>query len=107
MEKTVSLKINLPQKLAVSIEEVLLLKGLSLDEAVRLYLRAMVTSSERSKALTLEAEMPVGKYKGEEVEVIARADPAYILWLMENSRSIKFDPLVLQMIEQNGLTPPK
>lgn len=54
MSSGISLKIKLPLSLIEKLEPVLLARGLSLDETVRLYLRSLVTSSERMAALSLK-----------------------------------------------------
>lgn len=98
--KSATITIDLPVALVEQLEPILLARDLTLDEAVRLYLRAMVSSSARNRTLTLESEMPMGKYRGELVEVIVRAEPGYISWLIANSTSIKFDPEVLMLMER-------
>lgn len=100
MTGKVYLKVEVPQKLALEVEQLLLTKGLSLDDTVRLYLRAMVTSSERNKALGLDSEMPFGKYKGELIEVVLRAEPNYVSSLVSNGKSIKFQPEVLELLKE-------
>ena len=96
----VDLHVSIPAKLARDIKPVLSARGLQLDEVVRLYLRSMVTSAARSKALTLTSQLPFGKYQGELVEVVARAEPGYIQWLVANSNSVKFEPEVLLVVER-------
>lgn len=94
------LKIELPMKLLNQVEQVLVGKQLSVNDAVRLYLRAMVTASERGKALKLDSVMPFGKFKDETLEVVVRAEPKYILWLIDKSTTVKFDPEVLELLEK-------
>lgn len=96
----IDLHVSIPAKLVRDIKPVLAARGLSLDEVVRLYLRSMVTSVARSKALALTSQFPFGKYQGELVEVVARAEPGYIQWLVANSNSVKFEPEVLLVVEQ-------
>ncbi len=99
----IDLHVSIPADLVRSIKPVLAARGLTLDEVVRLYLRSMVTSVARSKALALTSQFPFGKYQGELVEVVARAEPGYIQWLVANSNSVKFDPEVLLVVEQANL----
>jgi len=101
----VALKINLPVKLVTELEPVLATKGLSLDEAVRLYLRSLVTTSARGRALELDSVMPFGKYQGEVVEVIVRAEPSYIRFLIANVESCNFTPAVLALLDGVGPKP--
>jgi len=76
-------------------------RGLDLEEYVALMLRMML----RSKAvINLTDRMPFGKYAGELVDLVARSDPAYLIWLTNNSRgSTTFAPevhtLVMSMAE--------
>lgn len=95
-----TLKVSIPLALAREVEPLLKARGLTVDDALRLYLRSMVTSSARSRALSLTSQMPFGKYQGELVEVVARAEPGYVQWLIANSNSVKFEPEVLLVIEQ-------
>lgn len=93
------LVVELPDRLAGQLEAVLLKRGLSVDEVVRLYVRSLVTTCERLAALGVHSEMPMGKFKGEEVGVIIRADPGYITWMLANSSSFKLAPEALALLE--------
>lgn len=96
----VVVKVRVDPRLATRVEVYLKQRGLTLDQAVGLYLRAMINTSERSRSLRLSDMMPFGKYAGERVEVILRAEPSYIMWLITNNESIRWDPEVLFMLEQ-------
>ena len=50
--------------------------------------------------LTLADKIPFGKYSGELVEDICRADPAYVEWMAANATSAKFDVDVLGLLSQ-------
>jgi uncharacterized protein (DUF3820 family) len=92
-------RVEVPDRLAAQIEPVLLQRGLSLDEVVRLYLRSLVTTSERMAALDVKSEMPFGKFKGEQIGVIIRVDPDYVAWMLANSKSFKLTPEALSLLE--------
>jgi hypothetical protein len=92
-------RVEIPDKLVEKLELILIARSLSLDEVVRLYLRALVSSSERMAPLGLMAEMPFGKFKGEELGVIIRADPDYVSWLVGNSAHFKLSPEALALLE--------
>jgi len=96
----VTIKVRVDPRLASRVEAYLKQRGLTLDQAVGLYLRAMINTSERSRSLRLGDVMPFGKYAGERVEVILRAEPGYIMWLIANNESVRWDPEVLLLLEQ-------
>lgn len=93
------LVVEIPDKLAGQLEGVLIKRGLSVDEVVRLYVRSLVTTSERLAALGIRSEMPIGKFKGEEVGVVIRADPSYVAWMLANSSAFKLTPEALALLE--------
>jgi len=82
------------------VESYLKARGLTLDQAVGLYLRAMINTSERARSLRLADQMPYGKYAGERVDTILRAEPSYIAWLIANNESTRWDPEVLRLLEE-------
>lgn len=96
----VVIKVRVDPRLATRVETYLKQRSLTIDQAVGLYLRAMINTSERSRSLRLGDIMPFGKYAGERVEVILRAEPGYISWLIANNESIRWDPEVLLLLEQ-------
>lgn len=93
-------KVRIDPKLASRVEEFLLARGLTLDQAVGLYLRAMINTSAKSRALRLADNMPFGKYQGERVETILRVQPDYIAYLVVNSTNTRWDPEVLRVLEE-------
>ncbi len=93
------LVVNLPDKLYADLESILIERNLSFEEVVRLYCRSMVTTNARSMALTLGAEMPFGKFKGEPIDVVIRADPGYVGWMLANNERFLLAPDALQLYE--------
>ena len=93
-------KVRIDPKLAHRVEEFLAARGLTLDQAVGLYLRAMINTSARARALRLADVMPFGKYQGEVIETILRVQPDYIAYLVANSTNVRWDPEVLKMLEE-------
>jgi uncharacterized protein (DUF3820 family) len=91
--------VQLPAELVADLEPLLQSRGLSVDEVCRLYLRSLVTTSQKSRALELTSVMPFGKYKGERLEVIIRAAPEYIRWLI-GEKDLKISPEALQLLEE-------
>ena len=94
----VTLKIRVKRSLVEKLEPILKDRGLSLDQAVSLYLRAMVNGSERCRSLRLADEMPFGKYRGETVETIVRGDPGYMMFILGLGKT-RFDPETLALLE--------
>ncbi len=95
----ITLKIRVKTKLAERLEPILTDRGMTLDQAVSLYLRGMVNGSERSRAIRLADEMPLGKYRGEIVETIVRGEPGYVRFLF-GCENIRFDPEVYALVEE-------
>ncbi len=52
------------------------------------------------RTLTLESDMPFGKYKGRQVEDVIEDDPSYVRWMAENSDNIEFDNEALEALEK-------
>lgn len=94
----ITLKIRVKKSLAESLEPILKARGLTLDQTVGLYLRGMVNASDRSRALRLEDEIPFGKYQGETLDTIARADPQYLHFII-NLGKTRLDPEVFALLE--------
>lgn len=95
----IQLKVNVDRALLDRLEPVLRERGLTLDRAVGLFLRGMVNTSNRAKALRLQDAMPFGKYYGETVETILRAQPDYIAFIVGLGKT-RFDPEVFDLLEQ-------
>ena len=93
-------KVRIDPKLAHRVEEFLSARGLTLDQAVGLYLRAMINTSASARALRLKDAMPYGKYRGEIIETIVRVQPDYIAYLVSNSTQTRWDPEVLRLLEE-------
>lgn len=82
--KTVKVCVELPRSLWTKLQPVLAERGLTLDDMVRVYGRSLVTGRNRARCLELGSTMPFGKYQGEILEVLIRAEPGYIQWLTAN-----------------------
>lgn len=99
MSGKIQLKVNVDRKLLERLAPVLEERGLTVDQAVGLYLRGMVNSSASARALRLSDAMPFGKYQGETLETILRAQPDYIMFILGLGKT-RFDPEVLALLEQ-------
>jgi hypothetical protein len=89
-------KIDLPTKLVSQARERLDGRGITLEEYLRLHLRVMVRTPPSILALT--DEIPFGKYRGEIVEVVCRADPGYMTWMVAQNGKTQFGLDVLQLL---------
>lgn len=87
---------SLDTDLVVAATEKLAERGLSLTEYLSLHLRLLVRSN--TKVLGLDDALPFGKFAGERVETVARAEPGYILWLIQNAKG-RFDEPTQQLID--------
>jgi len=88
----ITFKVKLPRHIWRKLEPILRERKLTLDDFIRLYARSMVTAQEQLKSTDLGDEMPIGKYRGESLEVIIRTEPGYIRWLLANSDTFSITP---------------
>lgn len=72
-------------------ENILARRGTTLENYLQLQLRALVSADKRYRPLTLRDYMPYGKFKGENIENIIRAEPTYIAWLVGESETFSLD----------------
>lgn len=79
--KLKTFEIALPKILASEVEDILAQRSMTMSEYVAVALRAM---PKDATVLYLDTLLPFGKYRGETVEMVTRADPAYIIWMSEN-----------------------
>lgn len=49
--------------------------------------------------LTLQHEMPFGKFKGQQIEDLVEDEPGYVRWLCENT-NVDFEDMVLEALER-------
>lgn len=72
-------------------------RGTTIETYIRLQLRAMTVDKSMLK---LADKMNFGKYYGELVEDVVRANPSYIRWLVcESTNGCRFDSDVLELLE--------
>lgn len=90
--------VELESDLVDRIKSTLALRGTNIETYVRLQLRAFRSVST---PLTLGDKLTFGKYVGEGVEDVCRADPAYVRWVVGSSvSSVKFDIDVLRLLDE-------
>jgi hypothetical protein len=88
--------IELDSDLVETVDAALSARGTDIATYIRLQLRAF----KAAKALlNLDSQMTFGKYTGEPVEAICRADPTYMEWLIANGTTAKFDVDVLRLLK--------
>lgn len=98
-QQTRTLRVRLDRQLAIEVDKLLEARDVTLAEVVSLYLRSMINSADSGRTLGLESRMPFGKYRGENVETIARGDPGYLRYLMGGERPLQFTPEVLELLK--------
>lgn len=90
-------RISLPKDLVDEVNGMLAPRGTDVQTYLRLQLRAF----RRAKnILELADKMPFGKYQGEIIEDVVRADPGYVNWLLVNHDKVQFAPEVTALIEE-------
>ena len=102
--RTAKLQLVLDKELVAAVKEILKPRKLSINEVCSLYLRALVSSNKRLIPYALTDKMRFGKYEGELLEVIIRAEPKYVYWLIANSDNFKLQPEAHELLEQIGQT---
>lgn len=96
--KTKSIRIRIPEDVHKRLEVVLHQRSLTIEEAAVLYLRSMVYSAERGRALMLNDTLPFGKYQGSTVETVIKAQPDYIRWLLVNSKTFSLEVEAMELL---------
>lgn len=90
-EEAIYLPINIIQRAREKLETD---RGLKLETYISMYLRVMLRNKN---ILNLQDEMPFGKFSGEIVENVVRAEPDYIAWLIAQGGKTNFSPEVIQL----------
>jgi hypothetical protein len=88
--------LRLETKLVDDINAVLSQRGTDIETYIRLQLRAF---RHAGKILSLSDRLNFGKFSGELVEDVCRAEPGYIEWIVANSSSARFHEDVLKLLE--------
>jgi len=78
------------------VTETLEARGTDLATYIQLHLRSF---SRAKMVLGLEDNINFGKYYGEKVENIVRADPSYIVYCLGLNGSTKFSSDVMELLE--------
>lgn len=89
--------LKLETKLVDDINAVLEQRGTNIETYIRLQLRAF---RHAGKILGLRDRLNFGKFSGELVEDVCRAEPGYVEWLIANSTSARFHQDVLDILEE-------
>jgi hypothetical protein len=89
--------LKLETKLVDDINAVLEQRGTNIETYIRLQLRAF---RHAGKILGLNDRLNFGKFSGELVEDVCRAEPGYVEWLIANSTSARFHQDVLSLLEE-------
>lgn len=88
--------LRLETKLVNDINAVLSQRGTNIETYIRLQLRAF---RHAGKILGLSDRLNFGKFSGELVEDVCRAEPGYLEWIIANSSSARFHEDVLKLLE--------
>lgn len=96
--KTIALRFDV--RLIHSVQKVLDKRGIDVKTYIEMYLRSL--SRDRLAPLLLADVLNFGKYTGEVVETVCRADPKYIDYIIrshEPDKMLRFDSEVNQLID--------
>lgn len=97
-KKSVSIKVD--ATVYNQAAEVLKSRGTDIETWFKLQLRAFSRSGK--SLLCLKDKIPFGKYAGELVEDVVRADTAYAIWMVAQNYTTKFDTDVHQLVQELG-----
>lgn len=98
MPRQATITIKLDSALKKSVIALMKERGTTIETYVRLQLRAMTGDKAM---LCLSDKMNFGKYYGEPVEDVVRANPGYIRWIITKAENgCKFGPDVLALLEE-------
>ncbi len=87
-------------KLLDALAPTLLERKLKLEDVVSLYLRSLANGTKNA-ALSPADEMPIGKYRGELVGTVIRAEPKYISWILaQENTTLRLNTESLELLEK-------
>lgn len=91
--------VPLPKELHDQVGSLLAQRGTNVATYLRLQLGAFIRCN---KPYGLQDRLDFGKYKeaAPTVEEVVRVDPRYIAWLVSVSKNVKFEPEVLELLEE-------
>ena len=93
--------VEIPDGILAALEEIARIRGISVEDIVRLQLTGYVNAFERGKVIGLHDKMPYGKYEGLLLKEIILGDPRYIAYLISNSDRFRVSEEAHKFIEAN------
>lgn len=98
-KKSQTVAVQLPKELYVQAEDLLAQRGTDVATYLKLQLGAFIRCN---KPYGLQDRLDFGKYKdaAPTVEEVVRVDPRYIAWLVSVSKTVRFEPDVLELLEE-------
>lgn len=97
--KDVIITVAVPGDLLDKALAVLDSRGSSLEDHVRLQLRRLI---RKPKVYGLEDVITFGKYRGEHMNAIIRADPSYATWCLRNIEGFTLSTEALEVLSTTG-----
>lgn len=76
------LVVHVPDELAAQVGSLLQARGVSVEEAVAIYLRSLLRINRALKVYDLGDKLLFGKYRGELLESVIRVDPRYMRFMV-------------------------
>jgi len=80
-EDTRLLSVRLPEQLMNNLDAVLTSRGITATDLVRIAVKAVL---RQTKYYDLQDPLQFGRYYGETLETVARANPSYVDWCLRN-----------------------
>jgi hypothetical protein len=95
VEGEVEVAVKLPGELLHEVEELAAKRGATVSELIRVWVRG---ARREPLVYGLKAKMGFGKYKGEPVEAVIRADPSYIVWALTKTDHFCIDEEATELL---------
>lgn len=92
--------VELPKALFEKASAILLARGTTLDDFVRLQLLRL---TKNEKFYGVGDQICFGKYRDETVATIIRGDPEYMVWCLQNVAGFGLTPEALDLLQSTGV----
>jgi len=99
-KRSKELLVEIPRNLYEEVNKLATDRDITVGDIVRLYFRTLVTANKSKAVIDLKDEMPFGKFQGETLEIIIKAEPKYVLWMIKNNERFEIAPDAMKLMEE-------
>lgn len=93
-------EIKVDGKLLKKVNTILAERGSNLEEWLRLQMKTLV---KHSRLYNIDDPISFGKYDGETIRTIIKADPDYITWCLRTVAGFTISPAALELLSDMGV----